>query len=260
MFASLPMYDLPQIRSSTDVLWQLIRGRLDDHGIEAPAGLVRGSDPHMEWLRADLLLSQTCGLPFVKDLQGRVQMLGSPSYDIDCGSGSYYSVIIAREDDDGELSALSAGRFACNDQRSQSGHAAWLAHMVDNDLPLPSSVVFTGAHLASVAAVSRGEAEFATIDAVTWELALRHMPEANKLRVAGHTAAMPSLPYITSLAFRDQADVIRQAISEAIAGMPAGDRDALLLTGFVVRQETDYQPLADAWNRVAHVDLGQLSA
>lgn len=248
MFASLPMYDLPQIRPSTDRFWQGIRARMADHGIsEAPLELSRATDPHADWVREDLVLSQTCGLPFVRELQGRVQMLGSPSYDIECGSGSYYSVIIVGRNREGELHDFTKGRLACNDLRSQSGFAAIMTHIQKEKLALPSVVKLSGAHLSSIEMVAVGEADFAAVDAVTFALAKRHLPVVDGVRVVGVTEPMPALPYITSLGFSPKADALRQAISEAVAGLPEADRDALMLTGFVARQEADYLPIAEAW-------------
>lgn len=249
MFASLPMYDLPEIRPSTDALWGLIRDSLADHGIgTAPEALLRGGDPHHDWLRDDLVVSQTCGLPFVRELKGRVQMLGSPSYDIECGSGSYYSVIVTGNGVEGELADISGRRMACNDLRSQSGFAAMLTHLQREGLPLPGKLMLSGAHLSSIELVARGEADFASIDAVTFMLARRHLQAARSVRVIGKTEPMPALPYITSARFSLHADAMRQAISEAVAGLGESDRDALLMTGFVARQESDYQPIAEAWD------------
>lgn len=247
MFASLPMYDLPELRPSTDALWQLIRARLADHGMEAPAHLARDTDPHEDWFRPDLVLSQTCGLPFVRELQGRVQLLGSPSCDIDCGAGSYYSVIIAKKDAKADLASLASGRLACNDYRSQSGFSAWFHHAGVAGLDAPSGIVITGRHLSSIDAVADGRADFAAIDAVTWALAERHHGPAGRVQVVARTEPMPALPYITSLANAENADIMRRAISEAIAGLGEKDRNALLITGFVSRNESDYQPIADAW-------------
>ena len=65
MIATLPMYDRPETRAANDRFWDLIRSHLD----EAPEELSR-DDFH--WLHPDLLLSQTCSLPYRTALQGRV--------------------------------------------------------------------------------------------------------------------------------------------------------------------------------------------
>jgi len=245
------MYDWPEVRGSTDALWHVLRESLSDHGFaRLPDELARGSDPHADWVRPDLILSQTCGLPFVRELQGRVKLLGTPSYDIDCGSGAYYSVLIAREDVPDDPDESQEYAFAYNDVRSQSGYAAFLRKLIADASPLPERYVATGSHRASIAAVAEGRADIAAIDAVTWGLACRHDADAERVKVIGKTSAMPGLPFITSFNLSDQAETMRLSISEAMEALPAADREALLLTGFVARQETDYQPIAENWQAI----------
>ena len=251
MFASLPMYDWPEIRVSTDRYWQLLRERLIDHGIaDLPHNLQRDSDPHGDWAMPDMALSQTCGLPYVRDLQGCVLLLGTPSYDIEAGSGSYYSVLIGRQDGPGGLEYLSEYCAAYNDIRSQSGYAALLQTVIDGQLTLPSVWQCSGSHRSSIAMVAEERADIAAIDAVSWALAKRHDPAAKRVKVIGHTAQTPGLPYITATAYHAQAPQMRQAISEAMAALGEGDRDALLLTGFVERREDEYAPIGEGWARI----------
>ena len=67
MIASLPMYDRPETAAANDRLWQGVRTRLG----EGPEHLVRAGDPWEHWQSPDLLLSQTCGLPFRSDFMTR---------------------------------------------------------------------------------------------------------------------------------------------------------------------------------------------
>jgi ABC-type phosphate/phosphonate transport system substrate-binding protein len=255
------MYDWPEVRASTDALWGLMCQSFADHGFgDVPLALSRENNPHQDWLSPDLLLSQTCGLPFVRELQGRVHLLGTPSYDIDCGSGAYFSVLIGREGSAGSLSELSGYRFACNDGRSQSGYAAFLQAVMKQGASPPAQIMLSGSHRASVRLVAEGKADIAAIDAVTWALACRHEPAARLVTVFGQTEPMPGLPYITSLAFSEQAETLRLAISEAMAALSAGDRDALLLTGFVARQEGDYTPVREGWLEIEKRSWAQLPA
>ena len=70
--AILPMYDWPGVRDETDALWTAIRTALLDTGLDAPEALTRDIDLMEAWLSPDLLLGQTCGLPFTRALRGRV--------------------------------------------------------------------------------------------------------------------------------------------------------------------------------------------
>lgn len=251
MLASLPMYDWPETRSSTDRYWQLLRESLADHDIgDIPAKLVSDSDPHADWSDPDLVFSQTCGLPFVRDLKGQVQLLGTPSYDIEAGSGSYYSVIIGRANGPDRLEDIGRYSVAFNDVRSQSGYAALLQMVIDGGLPLPSRWYRSASHRASVSLVADGKADLAAIDAVSFALARRHDAKAKQVKILANTPLTPGLPYITSRANHERAPRFRQAIVEAMAALQDCDRDALLLTGFVERREDEYLPIEDGWTRI----------
>ena len=91
--------------------------------------------------------------------------------------------------------------------------------------------VQTGGHRASALAVAKGEADFAAIDAVTWELLSRHEDFANGLRVFAQTAPTPGLPLIT--AQPGQADTLFEVVSHAIRALSEVQRHTLCLRGLV---------------------------
>ena len=68
MIASLPMYDMPHLRGAHDRYWTAIRDALG----YGPDALTRGGDPWAEWQSPDLLLGQTCGLPYRARLHDKV--------------------------------------------------------------------------------------------------------------------------------------------------------------------------------------------
>lgn len=227
MIASLPMYDWPEVRSHQDRYWQAIRSALG-HG---PDALTRGFDDYMaHWQRPDLLLSQTCGMPFRTRLQGKVALVGTPDFGLSgCAPGYYCSVLVVNaQDGRGQLSDFIEDTFAYNEGGSQSGWAAPATHAARLGLRL-TRLLATGSHRAALRAVATGDAAMAAIDAVTWELALRHDPAAARLRVLDRTAPTPGLPYITA-AGRDPAP-LATAITAAIAGLDADITDALMLRG-----------------------------
>ncbi|MGB0504983.1 MAG: phosphate/phosphite/phosphonate ABC transporter substrate-binding protein [Pikeienuella sp.] len=248
MTASLPMYDWPEVTAHTNSLWAGIRRALVASGIPAPAELTRPADgPWDCWYDPELLLSQTCGLPFSAKLVGKTTLLGAPDFDVPgAGPGEYYSVIIVAADSPASnLEDLIGQRFAYNMRESQSGWAALAALL---DIPTHfGDLVLSGAHRASVQAVAEGRADAAAIDAVSWELARRHDPAAANVRVLTKTPVTPGLPYITSLANASAKSEIVAAIRKAITELPAETREALLLNGFACKTEADYAPLAKGW-------------
>ena len=74
MIAMLGMYDMPAIQPANDRFWQAIRAHLG-HG---PETLTRDRDYWEMWQSPDLLLGQTCGLPYRSRLHGRVARIATP--------------------------------------------------------------------------------------------------------------------------------------------------------------------------------------
>ncbi len=197
MIASLPMYATPYTAASNARLWAGIRDRLRDAGIAAPDKLTLTPGPLLDhWRDPDLILSQTCSLPFRSALKDDVALVGTPDYRVKgCPAGYYYSVIIARaEDTRSSLSAFKKARFAYNDPMSQSG---WASLALEHPEVLTGPLVQTGSHRASVMAVRSGEADFAAIDAVTWRLICSAV-EATGLQVIHQTQPTAGLPLITA--------------------------------------------------------------
>ena len=150
MIASLPMYDRPETAAALDRLWANFR----DAWPGAPAALTRSDDPWSHWRHPELLLSQTCSLPYRARLHETVQLVGAPVHDLPCPEGHYFSTIVARADDSrSTLSEFADARPAINDPLSQSGRAALDAMAKDEGIRF-STPVMTGSHAASAHAVA----------------------------------------------------------------------------------------------------------
>ncbi len=231
MIATLPMYDWPEVREATDRYWAAIRDGLAARGIAAPGALHRG-DRWNDWLAPDLILSQTCGLPYRTQLHGKVTLVGTPDFGLPgLPAGHYCSVLVTRADETGDWTRFADRRLAINGTDSQSGFAAPQNHAAARGLRFDTWVV-TGAHVASAQAVADGRADIAAIDAVTWRLITTHRRAlAATLRVAERTDPTPGLPYIAALG--SDAEALFAAAGEAIARLAPADRAALGLTGMV---------------------------
>lgn len=225
MIAALPMYDRPETRAAHDRLW----ARIAQHLPDAPQDLTRGADLWETWTAPDLLLSQTCGMPFRERLSDRVAYVATPVLDLDLPPGCYASVLVARrEDPRTTLPDFASARFAYNDPLSQSGWSAPQTDARDAGTAF-GTLVETGAHRASAQAVAEGQADIAGIDMVTWGLICQFDAWAAGLHVIARTAPTPALPYITA-ADHDPAP-IRAALSQAIADIGPEDRALLCLRG-----------------------------
>ncbi|WP_324755052.1 phosphate/phosphite/phosphonate ABC transporter substrate-binding protein [Roseovarius sp. Pro17] len=241
MIASLPMYDRAETADILDTLWAETRARLPKG---APDHLTRDGDLWGQWTHPDLILSQTCGYPYRTSLIGKVQLIAAPDNQLpDCPPGHYNSVFVVRDDESRrDLTAFANAPFAYSEALSQSGwaapqnHAAGLGFTFANTIP-------TGAHVNSTRAVAEGRADIACIDALSWQLILRHDPHAAALREIGRTIPTPSLPFITG---RGQyASAIAAALGAAIAALPPTARDAIGLHGLVQIADADYLAVAN---------------
>ena len=171
MIAALPMYDRPETVEANNRLWEAVR----DHLGFGPAHLTRGRDLWDLWQAPDLILAQTCGLPYRSKLCGRVALVGAPDYRLyGCQPGYYNSVIVAHRSRAGDpLSALDGATMAYNDPLSQSGWAAPWQHFQEAGLRI-GTLKETGAHQESARTVADGFADFAAIDALSWEMIRRY--------------------------------------------------------------------------------------
>ncbi|WP_298838798.1 PhnD/SsuA/transferrin family substrate-binding protein [uncultured Roseobacter sp.] len=231
MTASLPMYDTAATRAANDRFWDLIRTAYGD----GPPKLDRNTDPHATWEDPELVLSQTCGLPFRNGLNEKVSLVGTPDYGVPgCPPGYYCSVLAVRiEDKRTDLRDFSDSMLARNDLRSQSGWAAVEAHLSENNIGFSFSgrTVDTGSHVRSAEAVACGDADIASLDAVTWSLLVRDTDLTDPLRIIAVTRPTPGLPLITAVG-RDPGK-LRAACQSALAGLTAPDRDCLMIRDIV---------------------------
>lgn len=224
--AVLPMYDWPEVRTETDALWQLLRDDFRQAGIAAPGELDRQTDSMTAWTSPDLVLGQTCGLPFSRYLRDKVQLIGTPDYALeDCAPGYYRSAWVVRaEDERSGLDAFADGVFAFNSTDSQSGHA------VAEGLVFRQRIA-TGAHAASVEHVASGLADIAAVDAVSWLLAERYHGCVQALRVLAWTDPTPGLPLICGQ--NQPVGPIREIVAARFAELPKSISTALGIRGLV---------------------------
>jgi len=242
MIAGLPMYDRPELAEAHRRYWQEIRRAFSDRGIATPQNLTRDISAWDLWQRPDLVLSQTCGMPYRSVLHGRVTLIATPEYDLPCPAGHYFSILVTRRDDPRRApAAFDGARLAFNDDCSQSGWAAPLDWAAKAGIKF-GGFLDTGAHINSAHAVANGQADIAAIDAVTWELLKRYDPVAKALSELDATQPTPALPYISALGGDEAA--MASALKEAVASISAADRQTLCLRDFARIEADSYLAVA----------------
>ena len=248
MFASLGMYDLPELTAATDAWWAGLRRHLAAQGVpELPEGLTRSGDP-VTRLKADgLVFAQTCGFPLTHALKDHVKLLVTPRYRAaGCAGATYVSWLVLRRDDPAKtLADLRGRRVAFNDHGSQSGNNTLRAMVAPlaTDGRFFAAAIESGAHRRSLALVKAGEADVAAIDCVTFALIARAAPaEVAGIRVLCASGAAPGLPYVTAIGAPD--DMVQRlcgGIAAAFADPALAEtRATLLLDGCEVLPPAAY--------------------
>ena len=236
MIAHLGMYDRPETAAANDRFWSSIRDQLGF----GPDTLTREIGFMEAWESPDLLLSQTCGMPYRLRLRPKVTLVGTPDFALpDCPPGYYNSVFIAKKSGGiRTLHDLNGACFAYNEAFSQSGWAAPVTHLEARDLR-PGALLETGGHALSAKAVAENRADFAALDALTWRLVQLFDEFVADLIEITRTQPTPTLPYITA-AGRDPA-VLYSAIEHAIQNLSGFDRNLLSLHALVSIPADEYR-------------------
>ncbi len=247
---SLPMYNAStELRDGYEALQGALLDLLRAAGWRDQVEALREPALPALWLRPDLLLSQTCGYPYVTVLSGRVRLLATPCYDFTgCRGSDYSSAIVVRQG--GGIGALAEARgrvAAVNDAGSHSGMNA-LRHAV---APLAGqgrffgAVRWSGSHAASLAQLRGGAADIAAIDCVSLGYLQRCDPACMAgLAVLQYSAAAPGLPLIAGAAVPEE---LVRLLREALLAPPPRLQELLhplSILGFEWRGDADYARIA----------------
>ena len=241
----------PPLTAATAELWEFLRAYLARPGV---SGLPDRLDTDLAydeaWLRPDLLLSQTCGYPYVTQLRGRVRLVATPVYSHPgCEGPLMRSVIVVRRDSVfAAIEDLRDAVAAVNSPSSNSGANLLRAAVT----PLAregrffAALIETGSHGASIDAVAQGRADCAAIDCVTLANIQRFDRErVTEIRQLALTPASPGLPFITSGGATDeQVELLREALMASIrAPFLAVARDTMGLVDFDILPDARYEVL-----------------
>lgn len=240
MIAALPMYDMAPLQAANDALWAGVRDALRARSLAAPDALDRTTAMWDGWLAPDLVLGQTCGMPYRTRLHDRVTLIGAADYGLpDTPPGHYHSVFVTRAGEaDTEAAAFATRRFAYNQPESQSGWAApqnWAAARGFRFRP----ALETGGHRASAQAVAEGRADIAALDAVTFRFISLFEPDlAAELKIVGRTDNTPGLPFIAAKGA--DASATFAALAEGLASLGTATRAKLMIRGLIRIPAAEY--------------------
>ena len=239
------MYNLNEIQDYNNIWWNAIRSNCKTNGLNAPELLQTNVQLQDLGKSGQLFLGQTCGWPLTIN-QSSYNVVGVPKYSCNgCIDDRYRSVIIIRNDlyMDNSISQMKNRTVAINSRTSCSG-CLLLAATIGKDIMKSMKVIYTGAHVLSVQAVNDGQADYASIDCVTFALIQKHRPELLvNIKVIGYTLSCPSLPYVTSrTATDDFIHIIQQSIQQTLLTTDTTVIHALsqlYLTDMTITSDTD---------------------
>jgi len=178
------MYDFPELAQAHERLRELFLARMS-------VGTAYG----------DVGLTQICGYPLITSLSGGYAVIGAPVYDLPLSRPSAHRglVVVATDSRYETIDDLRGTRFAYNAPDSNTGTN--LPRRLFAPLSLGgrffSETFETGSHIASLAAVTIGDAAAASIDSVTFALLAAHRPTALAgVRVLAMTGTSPLPPFV----------------------------------------------------------------
>ena len=169
--ASLPMYDLPEVRGTLDDLWDGLARHLRREGVaDVPDRIVHDRPFRELWNDPDLRFSQCCGYDLVNAYAETLRPIATPHFDApECEGCEYASVIVVAEDCTAK-DVLEMRDTVCvvNEHDSHSGMNALRALVApaSRDGRFFSRVETSGAHAASIELVKNRGADIAAIDKI----------------------------------------------------------------------------------------------
>ena len=205
-FVSLPMYDFAEVKTSTNALLAAIAHELRGIGEDVVADSPDSAE-HFSlmsyWLGAQMYMSQSCGLPFVEELNTVTEVLGTFRWnEISDNFGNYRAHIVVRGDHDATtVGDLRGARPVVSNTQSLSGWCSLGCALaeVSRDPEFVQPYLIGYHHAGSLQLLQDGIADVASIDPATFQLLRRHRPSlVHGLRIIGSGPLVPATPIIVS--------------------------------------------------------------
>ncbi len=265
--ASMPMYDLPEVRTALDSLWNGFAHNLRREGVtDVPEKLVHDRPLSHLWNDPELWFSQCCGYDLVNRYAEKLIPIATPHYGAPESEGyDYASVIVVREDcEANDVLEMRGAVCVMNGPESHSGMNALRALVAPTSCSgrFFSHVKVSGTHADSLEMIIRGEVDVAAIDCVTYALLRRHRPTTlSGIRKLGSTDRAPGIPYVTrSTVAKDTVARMRTALFRTFNDPQLTTvRQALLLEDLEELQLSQYQRITEFQQIAVRHDYPELT-
>lgn len=248
MRASLPMYNLPEMRADNAAFWLAVRTEAARRGVTGlPDGLDFERKPVPGSIEPDTLFTQVCGWPLQTIYAGQAVVLGVPVYAAaHCDGPTHAGIfVVHREAAFADVAGLRGCNFVFNSVHSNSGMNLPRRTIADvaGEQPFFGAITETHSQPGNLERVARREADATCVDCVTYAFFARHRPAtAAKLRVLAATPPTPAIPFVTSAATPLPARVALAQGLARVGSAPewAGVRAGLMLKGIAPATVADY--------------------
>jgi ABC-type phosphate/phosphonate transport system substrate-binding protein len=248
---SLPMYNLPEMRSHNRAFWSAMRVELSSLGLDhLPDDLDYARRPVPTEIESDTLFTQVCGYPLQTIYRGQATLLGAPVYAVEhCNGPTHAGVfIVGAKSRFKRLEDLRGCRYAFNSRHSNSGMNLPRRTIADiaGAKPFFGSIEETHSHPGNIERVARGEIDATCVDNVTYAFFARHRPAlAEATRVLAPTLPSPSIPFVTTV---QQPAELKEALRKALFRVARAEKWASVRAGLLLQDIVpveDESPYAD---------------
>lgn len=246
--ASLPMYDIPEVRNAHDAFWAVLAQNMRNYGLHnVPDHLAHDTPVNTLWNDPDLLISQCCGYDIVQGYKDILRPVATPKFAAFGCLGENYcsSIVVSADCPYGDVREMAGTIAVINGPQSHSGMST-LRHLVAQSHDKGrffGQVKISGSHKSSLDMIRQNKANIAAIDSVTLALMCKHQNHTMEgLKILGSTYTAPAPPYVVR-ANLHESDVqkITQALVDTFEEPTlASQRAQLLLNGLTLTTQEDY--------------------
>lgn len=188
---------------------------------DVPDHLSRDLSADQAWSHARLLLGQICIRPW-RERYAHLRPLCHPVYAGTTEPGRHAAqVVVASGSSYQSIDDLEGARVAVNDMGSNTGYTL-LEEITGPIDRWAGGIVITGSHHNSLAALSRGEAQVASIDEISFRMIEQAEPElTNACRTIAQTRKSVTPPFVAGpwLSVEERA-ILREILQALIPHRP----------------------------------------
>jgi ABC-type phosphate/phosphonate transport system substrate-binding protein len=265
--ASLPMYNLPEMRAVNARFWEALRGLLAESGVaDLPEALEYAHPPVPQRIGPEVLFTQTCGYPLETIYRGQAIRLGTPCYTAPgCDGPTHCGIFVVPKGSPAvALRDLAGAVFLLNSRHSNSGMNLPRRAVAEiaGGRPFFGEVIETGSHPGNLDRIARGDGDVTAVDCVTYAFWRHYRPEvAANVRVLAQTPPSPAIPFVTSVQTpATTVAALRRALHD-LAGLPhyGSGRAGLMIADIVDVPDDPYRGLLDYEREAAALDYSLLA-